>query len=439
MTDAHSDAETARVWQLRLESRAPVSAAIMPAQGISAALAKLIAQALACQRRLLVVTDDDGGLAALANAIDITIRPLCLVLPANMTVQPIAFRASLSLLHSRLGRDDGDPFWIGWRDHIGNAAAWHECLSWQAQAGSAALPTTAALALYPILVLPRPLAEQWAASAEWVVVCNGGTAVAWPNATATLTLRSRQEYGDLTVADPAASRRAESELLAQELADLELELATAQAEVADFTDGYHELVGSRMARLDALQAELATQLAAASTDDLEAGRRADAARQQARRSQDEHQRFTERHREAPAPFRGDGDIRKLFRSIAQKIHPDRARSEPDRAWRTQLMSEANRAYRANDRTALEEVLALWAEGHQGGGELSAAACTQEIVRLKRRIGEIETELKQLFASRLYELYTAAGIARRVGRDLLQEMADRLDADIAAVRAQLACP
>jgi len=55
----------------------------------------------------------------------------------------------------------------------------------------------------------------------------------------------------------------------------------------------------------------------------------------------------------------------------------------------------------------------------------------------RRIAEIERELNKLFGSKLYELFTACNIARRVGRDLLEEMATRLDADIAGVRAQLA--
>lgn len=437
MTDAHCDAETARTWQLRLAGAITPTAAVMPAQGGSEALAHLIAIALADGHRLLVVTDDDNELAAIANAIDIGIRPLCLVLPANLTVQRIALRAALSLLHSRLGREDGDPFWIDWRRQISDAVAWQECLAWRDEAGASALPAAALLALFPVLVLPRSLAEQWSASAEWVVVCRAPAPLAWPGASRTLTLRRRHDGGELALTDVASSRRAESELLAQELADLELELATAQAEIADFTDRYHELVGSRLAQLDAVQAELAARQAAANSDDLDASRRADAARQQAQSSQEEHQRYTERRREAAEPFRADGDLRKLFRSIAQKVHPDRASNESDRAWRTQLMSEANRAYRANDRTALEEVLALWAEGQRGSVDMSADACAQEVARLKRRIAEIEGELKKLFASRLYELYTAAGIARRVGRDLLQEMADRLDADIAATQALMA--
>jgi polyphosphate kinase len=102
------------------------------------------------------------------------------------------------------------------------------------------------------------------------------------------------------------------------------------------------------------------------------------------------------------------------------------------------MSEANRAYQAGDEAALLEVLALWEEGaefrdkREADGNMPSA----QLARLKRRIAEIEAELNRLFGSRLYELFTATNIARRAKRDLLQEMTDRLDADIAAVRGQL---
>jgi hypothetical protein len=229
-------------------------------------------------------------------------------------------------------------------------------------------------------------------------------------------------------------------MLTQELSDLELELATAQAEIADFTKRYHALVGRRMARLDELQARLAARRAAARPADIEAARVAEAARQRASRSQEESGRFEELDLDRAKPFAPEMSIKKLYRKIAQKIHPDRATDDADRSWRTQLMAEANRAYQAGDEIALREVLALWHEGLSRATSAAGAAgpdrLEAQIARLKRRIGEIETELNRLFGSKLYELFTAANIAHRAGRDLLQEMAARLDADIAAAQAQL---
>jgi len=143
--------------------------------------------------------------------------------------------------------------------------------------------------------------------------------------------------------------------------------------------------------------------------------------------------------DAARAFAPTGDLKKLYRKLAQKIHPDRARDEADRAWRTQLMSEANRAYRAGDQTGLAEVLSLWQEGSgtRAEPETDTQRLAGQVAALKRRVAEIEGELNRLFGSKLYELFTAAQIARRTGRDLLQEMALRLDADIEAARARLA--
>jgi hypothetical protein len=58
------------------------------------------------------------------------------------------------------------------------------------------------------------------------------------------------------------------------------------------------------------------------------------------------------------------------------------------------------------------------------------------MRLRRRIAEIEAELNQIYGSRLYELFAAAKIARRQGRDLMQEMAEKLDGQIADIKAAI---
>jgi sRNA-binding protein len=447
MTDARRDAETAGRWQARLKGPAALAVDSLPAgHDAGAALALLIAAALAEQRGVLVVTADDAGLPPIANALDIAVRPLCLVLPAAGQIMPIALRASLSLLKSRLTRadDSGDRLWGQQRRRLALVdGEWRQSLAWCHEAAETEPQPAALLRVFPALVLPCRLAQVWSASAEWVIVVNAPSFVdsqqAWPGAQRTLVLNQggSNAFAMPIVGDQQAGQRAEIDLLTQEVVDLELELATAQAEIADFSDRYHTLIGARIARLDAVQAELASRQLAANTDDIEAARRADLAQERAWRSRQEHERFKERDRNHAGPFRADADLKKLFRSLAQKIHPDRARDDADRSWRTQLMSEANRAYRANDRHALEEILALWAEGAQPSGAPAAAATEYELAHLKRRIGEIEAELNRLFASRLYELFTAAGIARRAGRDLLQEMAERLDADILLAETQLA--
>jgi hypothetical protein len=321
---------------------------------------------------------------------------------------------------------------------------WQAGLAWSSR-GLDAEPWPADIAdLFPVRILPLALARRLSIGADWTVRADGPWEVGavptrWPGTLRTLYLGgSSAGTGGLVVADAVSRLRAELDVLTQELSELELELATAQEEIAGFTHRYHSLVGSRLASLDELQAQFAARRAAAEPHDLEAGRDAEAARARAEQSHQESRRWTCENPEAPRPFVPNGDLKKLYRQLAQKIHPDRARDEADRTWRTQLMSEANRAYRAGDAAALAEVLALWREGTRPGAaaETDAERLASQVAAHKRRIADIEGELNRLFGSKLYELFTAAQIARRAGRDLLQEMAARLDADLAAARARL---
>jgi hypothetical protein len=205
-----------------------------------------------------------------------------------------------------------------------------------------------------------------------------------------------------------------------------------QSEVGDFARRYYAQVGALMTELDALRASRASRRAERAPSDEAVRHAARAADEQAARSRREQQRYADHERGEAKPFRPTTDIKRLYRQVAQKIHPDRARSEEDRRWRTQLMSEANRAYRAGNEAALHEVLSVWRKG-QGEVEetVQRDGIAAQIERLKRRLGEIEAELRRLFASRLYELFIAARLARRRNRDLLEEMAEDLARQIAA--------
>ena len=454
MIETDDGASLAQAWLARLSATGPgVRMLQRGGPGTIAALGALAAEALANERSLLLVTADDRLLSDISNAIDINLRPLCLVLPAADHVRPIALRATLSLLKSRLARagDDAEgPAWLAQRQRLAkHADLWRQCVDWNGRNVDHEAWPAELERLFPVRILPMSLAVRLAVPSDWVLVaepeqlpddCRGP----WSGAQRTAHLIAPAQGGGLASVDPARRERAELEVLTQELAELELELATAQAEIAEFTRRYQTLIGTRMSALDELRAELATRRAQARADDAEAARAAQSAWARAEQSRRESTRFEQLVRETARPFAPSGSIKKLFRKLAQKIHPDRARDEHDRAWRTQLMTEANRAYQAGDEAALLEVLALWQEGARHGpgrdGGIAgdeAGSLSGQLARLRRRITEIETELNRLFGSRLYELFTATNIARRAKRDLLQEMADRLDADIALVQAQLA--
>ena len=453
MNEGMDAALAVQSWLARLTAPAgpPLLQAELPADA-SPALAALAAEALARNRSLLVVVPDDDVLPDISNALDLGLRPLCLVLPGADYAVRIALRATLSLLKSRLARDDAEgPAWAAQRARLAEAAdLWQQSLAWSTRGLDRESWPAGIEQLFPVRILPVAIAQSLATPADWVVLAQPARLpedlrCAWPGAMRTLLLGGTAipaGGGALAAVDKTARLRAELELLTQELSELELELATAQAEIGDFTRRYATVVGGRMAELDGLQAELAVRRTEREPGNVEAQQKARQAQAQAEQSQRESRRFADIEREEPPAFKPTGDVKKLYRQLAQKIHPDRANDEQDRAWRTQLMSEANRAYRAGDESTLREILSLWQEGEgrtpTPGAKAGAAPAglMAQVSAVRRRVAEIEAELNHLYGSRLYELFSAAKVAQRKGRDLLREMADRLDLQVAAAKSQL---
>jgi len=203
-------------------------------------------------------------------------------------------------------------------------------------------------------------------------------------------------------------KRAELAGLAAELADRELELATLRASLRAFEMQYLRIVGVKYAELDEIEAQIAEAEATQYPTDAEAGRRAEQARARARESgsaasiaqdSEERPRFTASER-----------LKKLYREIARRLHPDLAGDESDRGRRTRLMAEANSAYEAGDEARLEAILREWETSPESVRGEGAGA---ELVRIIRRIAQAEAriqaigaEIAQLRASELHE--TPAG-------------------------------
>jgi hypothetical protein len=418
-----------------------------------AVLAAFAAIALAEGRTLLILAPDDQQLPEISNALDLAIRPLCLVLPAADFAARIALRATLSLMKSRLARDGEDEQTAAWarqRERIAqNETLWDEAHQWVARNDRSEWPQKVA-DLFPARILPIAAyhnLRQKSSDITLLYCCDAPPdLIAAPGSLLQIGARANTpRHHSITVADADLQLQMELAQLTQDVAELELELATAQAEVADFTRRYYELVGRRMVELDAIQARLAREQAEREPDNCGIHAEAQEKQEKAQQSARESKRFTEATADEPPAFRPSSDVKRLFRQIAQKIHPDRAIDDADRAWRTHLMSEANRAYRAGDETALHEVAALWQEGPQcrrdSLGENAAVApaptLQRQVERMRARLLEIDRELQMLFGSKLYELFIAARQARRQGRDLLLEMAEKLDDTLKQLNQQLA--
>lgn len=454
-TEAGTDAvRIAAAWFARLTAAPAASrphADTLPAQPL-AALAAFASIALAEGRTLLILVHDDEVLPELSNALELATRPLCLVLPAADFAARIALRATFSLLKSRLWRDGGEEPsapWARQRQRIaGHPQLWQALEAWVARNDRSDGPLAVA-ELFPVRILPlaayRTLRHK-TADLTLLYCCEAPPGLIVPGGRL-LRIGARAAPArrrSIARNDADARLILERAQLSRDIADLELELATVQAEVGEFMCDYYQRVGCRMAELDALRAQLARAAAQRAPDSPQAWSEAAQKQRQAEQSAHESQRFAEAATDAAPVFRPSDAIKRLFRQIAQRIHPDRAGDEADRAWRTQLMSEANRAYRHGDDRALNEIAALWAEGcgrktvATASDAATAAASPaptllRQVERLRARLIEIEGELHRLFGSHLYELFIAARQAGRQGRDLLGEMADQLDVSITELR------
>lgn len=425
----------------------------LPDRWIDAA-ARLIGLLLESGRSIELVVPDDETLPELSSALDLDVRPLCLVLPEAPFASRIALRATLTLLKSRLARQaDHSPLWQRQHDHIAALhGLWQSAQAWNQSETTAPWPAETAH-LFPGRLLPASHAAAMQGDADIRILIapermQGDLRDQLASHSGQMFCLSAWRRGiekrQLIAFDETLQQRFELEVLSREIAELELELATAQQEVASFSQRYYEIVGIRMVELDQLQAEIAAAQAAASPTDIKLKSSAAQYRAQAEASAHEQASFESLPHKAPEPvFAPAKDLKKLYRQVAQKIHPDRAENESDRQWRTTLMAEATRAYRSEDMPALQEVMRRWTQGmdtHDQGiasTVTTAAGLALQLQQMKLRLGAIQAELDKLLASRLYELLVANRIATRQGRDLLQEIAKQVDAQIEDAKQALA--
>jgi hypothetical protein len=233
-------------------------------------------------------------------------------------------------------------------------------------------------------------------------------------------------------------KQAELLALQGQLAQRELDLATLQAELRSFEGRYLRIVGVKYAELDELEARIAEAKAKAHPQDAAAQEKANRARRQADETARQAQAATEL--EQKPKFKPSEELKKLYREIAKRIHPDLANDEEDRKGRQKLMAEANAAYEAGDAGRLEQILHEWESSPESvKGEGIAA----DLIRTIRKINQIQERLKAIdlkFAalkeSDLCELKLRVEESEAAGVDLLSSMAGDIDRRIAAAQIEL---
>jgi len=233
-------------------------------------------------------------------------------------------------------------------------------------------------------------------------------------------------------------KRAELATLETRLAGRELDLATLQAELHSFEAIYLRVVGSRLAELDEIEAKIAEAMARHQPNDEEAQKRASQARAQAYESAQAVE--TEQEAGKREPFRPSENLKKLYREVAKRIHPDLATDESERKRRHELMTEANRAYEEGDEARLEAILRDWesspesVKGEGPGAEL--VRVIRKIAQVEDRLKAIDAEIARLEESDLYHLKDQVDQAEEEGRDILAEMAAGVNQQVVEARGRL---
>jgi hypothetical protein len=220
-------------------------------------------------------------------------------------------------------------------------------------------------------------------------------------------------------ADVMAQRREELAALEAEIAQREPFLAQLQADLLQFERIYLGVVGSRYDDLAKIEQEIARLQGLTPEEDL-----SEEGEEGASLGEDAvgcgQNRF---HAEK---------LKRLYREVARKFHPDLVQCEIERHHRHQLMVEANHAYQAGAEDRLQELLVA-------GETLEVASQTPqsaEMIVLLRRISEsrsllstIEGGIEEILSSELFKLKQRVAVADTVGVNLLDELVSQVDRQI----------
>jgi hypothetical protein len=230
-------------------------------------------------------------------------------------------------------------------------------------------------------------------------------------------------------------KRIELAQLESELADTELKHATLENELRYFERQYYKRVGTLLAELDEIKAQIAEAIAVLSPHNDNIQDEAEEAREQADKTFDEARTFSENQRieQKPDKFTPTENIKKLFRDVAKKIHPDLAKNDADRERRSNYMKEANRAYHDGSIERLTEILKEWESNSDKEAEIISNVELKKMNRLiaqiKKRIQEIKNKNELLEKSEIGQLKAKADIAEHNGEDLLSQIALEIQAQI----------
>jgi hypothetical protein len=132
-------------------------------------------------------------------------------------------------------------------------------------------------------------------------------------------------------------------------------------------------------------------------------------------------------------------LRKLYLKLAKIYHPDKAKTNTERAKNERMMSLINRAYEEKDARTLQRLVKSAKENEEILNE--APRQKQQRLRTERNkldevIADLKAEIEAIKASGSYKLKTTVEQARKRGEDILAKLAKDIRRKIDAGRRKL---
>lgn len=233
-------------------------------------------------------------------------------------------------------------------------------------------------------------------------------------------------------------KEAELRALEAELAELELQLATSRGELVAFERRYMHKVGRLYAQLDDLEAQIADAEYHRKPTDDSARRKADSARTRARESAQAVDEAGPDTRDRA--FEPSERLGRLYREAARRLHPDLTTDPEEQARRKKAMAAVNRAYEECDEERIRQILDDWrASPEQVEGEDIASQLVRmirSIALVQKRLSAVRDQIEELRQGELSQLKSQVEEADATGRDLLSEMAGRVNDRIHQAKTKL---
>lgn len=156
-------------------------------------------------------------------------------------------------------------------------------------------------------------------------------------------------------------------------------------------------------------------------------------------SSKEYKQHLEKEEQSRLDEESKQDLKRLYRELAKKYHPDRSTDKKQSEDYHKIMAEINDAYKAKD----IERLRSFAERAEREDKIAKETLEEKLDRLKHDdavlsgiIAKLEAEFRSLKLSGTQKLMEKVQLAKERGDDLLQQLAAKLKSQIAESQVKL---